>query len=155
MGGRTGKFSAARFAACRDFMPMLGSFFALFFGLFFDAFFDRFWSRFESYLGRIWGAKIVPNRPKFGPRRLLKRYFLQKMNFHEISVKPMRNQQKWPQDRSQNGLRSLQNGSGAVLKRCFFRIDFCLRFWSVLGPILAPFGELFGSLLEVQNRHKK
>ena len=54
----------------------------------FNMMFDLFWLRVGIRVGAIWGAKIDPNRAKFGPRRLLKRYFLQKAIFHENLVKP-------------------------------------------------------------------
>ena len=125
------------------------SHFGLFFRSFFVnlscCFFDRFWVVLGCHFGSFLGAKIDPRRAKLGSRRLLKRYFLKKVNFHEIPVKPMKNQKQSPQERPQNDPRSPQDGPKTILKRCFFRIDFCLRFWSVLGPILVPFRRHFRS----------
>ena len=64
-----------------------GHCFSLFFRsnivLTFNMFFDRFWFRFGTRFGAIWEANIDQNRTKFGPRRLLNRYFLKNVNFHE------------------------------------------------------------------------
>ena len=38
---------------------------------------------FGTHLGAIWEAKIDPRWAKLGSRRLLKRYFLKNVNFHE------------------------------------------------------------------------
>ena len=62
---------------------MLELFFALFLVLFWGCFFVWFWEAFGCHFGSILGAKIDPSRAKFGPRWLLKRYFLKKVNFHE------------------------------------------------------------------------
>ena len=45
--------------------------------------FQSFWIRFGTHLGRIWEAKIDPRWAKLGSRRVLTRYFLQKVIFHE------------------------------------------------------------------------
>ena len=47
----------------------------------------------------------------------------------------------------QDGPRSTQDGSKTIFEIFFFRPRFYLRFWSVLGPILAPFGLHLGPLL--------
>ena len=46
-----------------------------------------------------------------------------------------------PQDRSPNGPRRAQDGSKRFPKTNIFHVDFCLRFWTVLGPILGRFWE--------------
>ena len=56
----------------------------------------------------------------------------------------------WPQDRSQNAPRRAQDGSKRVPKAIIFHVDFCLRFWTVLGSIWGRFGEPF----EPQDRSK-
>ena len=60
-----------------------GFFFALKSLLKINMFLDRSWVAFGCHVGSILGAQIDPSRAKFGPRWLLKRYFLKKVNFHE------------------------------------------------------------------------
>ena len=60
------------------------TFFASFSLLKINMFFDRFGVAFGWHFGFILGAKIDPSRAKFGPRWLLKRYFLKKVNFTKI-----------------------------------------------------------------------
>ena len=81
-GGETVKFDFSRWAAFSDFFRILGSFFGLFFGSFFVLFFVGFLIVLGRHLGSFLGAKIDPRRAKLGSRRLLKRYFLKKVNFH-------------------------------------------------------------------------
>ena len=104
--------------------------------------------KWETSFGAQNGAKIDPRWAKLGSRRLLKRCFLENVNFHQTLRLPIPQRFLDPQDASQNAPRSPQDGSKTILKRSVFRIDFCLRFWSVWGSILTPFGCLFGS----QNR---
>ena len=51
--------------------------------LFFDEFLTSFCDRFGRQKGAKKGAKIDQDRAKLGPRRLLKRFFVKKMIFHE------------------------------------------------------------------------
>ena len=67
----------------RIFLLYLASFFVLFSSCFFDHFFDRFGVVSGRHLGSFGGAKIDPRRAKLGSRRVLERYFLQKVKFHE------------------------------------------------------------------------
>ena len=50
----------------------------------------------------------------------------------------------WPQDRLPNDPRQAQDGSKRLLKAYVFYVEFCVRFWSVFGSILDPFGRPFG-----------
>ena len=55
--------------------------------------FDRFLVRLGCHFGSLWAPKSTPNRPKIGPRRLLKRNGLKKGNVHEqFKSKPMKHQ---------------------------------------------------------------
>ena len=54
------------------------------------------------------------------------------------------------QDGSENDLKMAQDQSKTVPKTIIFHVDFLLRFWTVLGSVLAPFWEPFG----LQNRTK-
>jgi len=49
----------------------------------FNIVFLSFFVAFGTHLGAFWEAKIDPRAVKLGPRRLLKRYILKKVNFHE------------------------------------------------------------------------
>ena len=49
----------------------------------FNIFFWSFLVSFGAHLGAIWEAKIDLRWPKLGLRRLLKRYFLKNVDFHE------------------------------------------------------------------------
>ena len=49
----------------------------------FNMIFDRFLVCLGWHFGSLWAPKSIPNRLKFGPRRLLKRYMLKNVIFHE------------------------------------------------------------------------
>ena len=49
----------------------------------FNMFLTSFFDRFGRQKGAKKGAKIDQNRAKLVPRRLLKRFFVKKVNFHE------------------------------------------------------------------------
>ena len=83
---------------------------------------------FGTHLGAIWEAKIDPRWAKLGSRRLLKRYFLKNVNFHETSAGVMSGAFPGPQDGTQNDPRSSQDGPKTVLFRFFFRFVFCVDF---------------------------
>ena len=50
----------------------------------------------------------------------------------------------WPQDGAQNDPRQTPRRIQEDLEGIFFHIEFCVRFWIVLGFILITFGEPFG-----------
>ena len=56
------------------------------------------------------------------------------MNFNDFST----------QDGPRNGQKITQDDTKRVPKMRFFHVYFCLRFWTVLGSILARFWEPFG-----------
>ena len=61
-----------------------------------------------------------PNRPKIGPRRVLRRHVWQNVDFHEIVRFPIENVQNRPQDGTKIGLRSAPDGAKTVLDSdCF------------------------------------
>jgi hypothetical protein len=45
--------------------------------------FDSFLLRLGCHVGSLWAPKSTQNRPKFDPRRLLKRYLRKNVNVHE------------------------------------------------------------------------
>ena len=85
-----------------------------------------------------------PNRPKIGTKSHLDTILFQKRYFSRNAVWPRRNPILRPQDGSQDDPRSAQDHSKTIFKLIFFRLRFCLRFWCLLGAILAsswlPFG---------------
>ena len=103
-------------------------FFALFSLLKINMFFDRFWVAFGSHVGSILGAQIDRSRAKFGPRWLLKRYFLKNVNFHETSAGVVSGAFPGPQDDPPNDPRSPQDGSKIVLDRFFHLLIFLFDF---------------------------
>ena len=116
------------------------SFFWFFFRVVFLFVFLWFWGAFGE---RFWSQnrhKIDPRWSKLGSRRLLKRYFLKNVNFHETSAGVMSGAFPGPQDGTQNDPRSPQDGSKTIFKSIFFRLRFCLRFWSVLVRFLPHLG---------------
>ena len=110
-----------------------------------NIFFLSFLIAFGTHLGAIWEAKIDPRWAKLGSRRLLKRYFLKNVNFHETSAGVMSGAFPGPQDGTQNDPRSPQDGPKTVLFRFFFRFVFCIDFWSLFGAILVSFWGALGS----------
>ena len=103
-------------------------------------FFDRFLLRLAWYFGPIWEAKVDPNRAKIASRRFLRPYFFKNADFHADLRFPMFFHQNRPQDEAKIGLRSPQDGSKTVLKSFIFDVEICLRFLSVLGPVLVALG---------------
>ena len=101
--------------------------------------------RFGSVLAPFLAPKLAPNRPKIGPRRLLRPFFLKNADFYADLRFPRKNHQNGPQDEAEIGPRSPQDGTKTVLKSFFFDVKICLRFWSVLGSVLVAFGAPFGS----------
>ena len=88
------------------------------------------------------------NRPKMGQvglKTALETTFFQKSEFSRNHLKINEKAINMSPRAATNGPRSPQDGSKTVLNTDLFRIDFCLRFWFVLGPFLAPFGRPFGS----------
>ena len=75
--------TAFRSQLSQVFSVYVGSFFELFLVHFSCCFFDRFLVVLGCHFGSFLGAKIDPRRAKLGSRRLLKRYFLKKVRFHE------------------------------------------------------------------------
>ena len=108
---------------------------------------------FGTHLGGIWEVKIDPRWSKLGSRRLLKRYFVKNMNFHETSAGVVSGAFPGPQDSTQNDPRSSQDGPKTILFRFFFRFVFCIDFWSLFGAILVPFRGALGRLLGAQIGH--
>ena len=126
------------FTAGSGFFVQFGLFFRSLWCSFFVLFFVRFWVVFGRHLGSFLGAKIDPRRAKLGSRRLLERYFLKKVNFHECArvcagacVLELFSETL--------SLCLSQNGARTIWKRCFFRFIFCIDFWSFSGPILESF----------------
>ena len=115
-------------------------------------FFVRFWVVLGRHFGSFWGAKIDPRRAKLGSRRLLKRYVLKKVIFHEKLQKPANNQQQWPQEQSRNGPRSSQNGARTILKTCFVRIVFTSCF-SMKPDCVARDGALALATVNTENEN--
>ena len=95
-----------------------------------------FWSLLAS--------QIDPRSPKIGPSRLLTPHFFKNMNFHETSAGVVFGALPGPQDGTQDEPRSAQDGSKTIFKTFFFRLRFCPRFWSILGPILTSSWLLLG-----------
>ena len=71
--------------------------------------------------------------------------FFQKSDFSKTIVKPQPKSKKRRQDGTQNNPRSPRDGSKTIFETFFFRLRFCLRFWSLLGRILAPSWHYVGS----------
>ena len=127
-------------------LPVLAGegFFKLFFTFFslskVNMFFDRFWVASGSQVGSILGAKIDRSRAKFGPRWLLKRYFLKNVNFHETSAGVMSGAFPGPQDgtlnRPKTALRRSSKPSFFVFVFDIVFLPSWVRFWLHLGPPL-------------------
>jgi hypothetical protein len=66
------------------------------------------------------------------------------MNFHETSAGVVSGGLLGPQDGTQDDPGSTQDGSKTIFETFFFHLRFCLRFWSLLGRILAPSWAPFG-----------
>ena len=111
---------------------------------------DRFLVRFGCPWAPFLAPKSAPNRPKIGPRQLLRPYFFKNADFHADLRFPRFFHQNRPQDEAKIGLRSPQDGPKTVLKTTFFDVEICLRFWSVWGSILVTFGAPFGSQVGAQ-----
>ena len=105
--------------------------------------FDPPWPPFWSLLAPQIGPRSAQDRSKSPLEALL----FQKRRFSKNVVSPRRNPILRPQDGTQDDPRSTQDGSKTIFKTFFFRPRFYLRFWSVLGPILAPFWLHLGSPL--------
>ena len=97
----------------------------------------HFWTLRGLHFGALWPPKSAQDRPKSPLDTLLfqKRRFSKKTSaaLGESTILGA----KSPQDGTRNDPRSPQDGSKTIFKTFFFRLRFCLRFWSVLGPILA------------------
>ena len=107
--------------------------------------FDRFLARFECVLASFLAPKLAPNRPKIGPRRLLRPCFFKNVDFHADLRFPMFFHQNRPQDEAKIGPRSPQDGSKTVLKSFFSDVKICLRFCSALAPTWAPLDPPLGA----------
>ena len=107
--------------------------------------FDRFLVRFGCHFWPIWEAEIDSNRPKFGPRLLLKRVVLKKMSCsrkhlktHEKSTKlTPRGDRKW----TKIAPRWPQDGLISVLFSFRFLYRFFVVCWFNFGAILGDFWE--------------
>ena len=86
----------------------------------------------------------LQNRHKIGPSHLLTPYFSKNVNFHETSAGVVFGALLGPQDDPQDEPRSPQDGSKTIFETFCFHLRFCLRFWSLLGRILAPSWAPFG-----------
>ena len=112
--------------------------------------FDRYLVRFGCAWAPFLAPKSAPNRPKIGPRRLLRPYFFKNADFHADLRFPRFFHQNRAQDEAKIGLRSPQDSPKTVLKSFIFDVEICLRFWSVLGSVLVAFGAPFGSQVGTQ-----
>ena len=89
-----------------------------------------------------------PNRPKIAPSRLLRPLFFKNVDFQKnerrvghSTILALRGHPRRPKIDP----RSLQDGSKMIFKSFFFHLRFCLRFCSVLGPILTSTWPLLGT----------
>ena len=105
--------------------------------------FDRILVRFGCPWAPFLASKSAPNRPKIGPRRLLRPYLFKNADFHADLRFPRFFHQNRPQDEAKVGLRSPQDGPKTVL----FRIFFASFFASIFGRFLDRFWSHFGTLL--------
>ena len=97
LGGLWGGFWAPK-------SVMLGSFFGVFCFFFRVVFLLVCWSFWGAFWERFWNQnrdKVDPRWSKLGSRRLLKRYFLKNVNFHETSAGVMSGAFPGPQDSTQ------------------------------------------------------
>ena len=129
--------------------------------LFFDRFWCRFWCGLGSLLGSILDRFWHPSRPKFGPSRLLKLHFLQKVDFQKNERHPAwehdfgsKTAPKTTQDRPKTAPRRSSRAS-------FFDFVFIIDFdpsWSDFCLILAPLeAPKFGGAPQIRqhkNGHK-
>ena len=73
--------------------------------------FDRFLVRFGCPWAPFLAPKSAPNRPKIGPRRVLRPYFFKNADFHADLRFPMKNRKNRPQDGPKIASRPVQDGS--------------------------------------------
>ena len=102
--------------------------------------FDRFGVGLGTLLGPLLGAKLAPNRSKFGPEGSRDDNLLKKLFFHEILRFPILFGLRGTQDGAQEGPRSDQEGPERVPKAIFFCIEISLRFLIDFGSVLGRFG---------------
>ena len=107
-------------------------------------------SRFGSVLPPLLAPKLAPNRPKIGPRRLLRPFLFKNVDLYADLRFPMFFHQNRPQDEAKIGLRSPQDSPKTVLKSFFFDVEICLRFWFVLGSVLVALGAPLGGQVGAQ-----
>ena len=159
---------------------MVGPLFRVFFLIFFDVYFrlrfcsvlGAFWTPFGALLGAQSGPRSVPEasrspqetprRPQDRPRlqflfeNLSFRKVLKNVRKHNDFYSPSRLQiaPRWPQARPRCpkiAPRRPQDLPKTILKSFFSHRSFCLRFWSVLGPTLAPFWTSLGCPRRLKN----
>ena len=85
-----------------------------------------------------------PNRPKIGPKRVLRRYFFKNVDFHAASAGVVFGAFLGPQDGAKIVPRSPQDGLKTNQKRCHFLKRFFDRFWVVLVPSWCSLGPSWG-----------
>ena len=122
----------------------------------FDRFLTSIFGRFWVVLGRQVGIIFGPFGGQVGPSSVQKaswkRIIIKNVNFHETLRLPIPQRYLEPQDGSQNGSRSVQDGSKRLLKSNFFALEIHLKFCPVLGAILARFWLSFGALSTLDSR---
>ena len=108
--------------------------------------FDRFLVRLGLVLAPFLAPKLAQNRLKIASRRFLRPFLFKNVNFSLARRFPLFFHQNRPQDEAKIEPSSPQDGTKTVLKSFFFDVEICLRFWFVLGAVLAPFWVPFGTL---------
>ena len=116
----------------------------------FDRFLTSIFGRFWVVLGRQVGVIFGPFGGQVGPSSVQKAswklIFIKNVNFHQTLRLPIPQRYLEPQDGSQNGPRSVQDGSKRLLKSNFFALEHRLKFGFVLVPILIDLGLLLEGL---------
>ena len=107
---------------------------------FLTSIFDRFWVVLGRQVGVIFGPFGGQDGPSSVQNASWKRIIIKNVNFHETLRLPIPQRYLEPQDGSQNGSRSAQDGPKRLLKSIFFALENRLKFGFVLDNILIDFG---------------